>query len=60
LAHLVKLLVADGQRVLVTALTHNAIHNVLNKIFKVDEDIPVCKIGGGRHWEIFMQNGGHF
>jgi DNA replication ATP-dependent helicase Dna2 len=49
LAHLVKLLVADGQRVLVTALTHNAIHNVLNKIFKVDEDIPVCKIGVDRH-----------
>jgi len=49
LAQLVKMLVADGQRVLVTALTHRAIHNALNKIFKVDPDIPVCKIGENRH-----------
>ncbi len=48
LAHLAKLLVADGQRVLVTALTHRAIHNALNKIPKVDESIPVCKIGQSR------------
>jgi DNA replication ATP-dependent helicase Dna2 len=45
LAHLAKLLVADGQRVLVTALTHRAINNALNKIFQVDEDVPVCKVG---------------
>ncbi len=45
LAHLAKLLVADGQRVLVTALTHTAIHNALNKIAQVDDTIPVCKIG---------------
>ncbi|NMB89982.1 MAG: AAA family ATPase [Chloroflexi bacterium] len=49
LAHLARLLVADGQRVLVTALTHRAIHNALNKIPDVDEDIPVCKIGENRH-----------
>lgn len=49
LAHLAKLLVADGQRVLVTALTHRAIHNALNKIPHVDDSIPVCKIGEGRH-----------
>ena len=49
LAQLSKLLVADGQRVLVTALTHRAIHNALNKIYKVDPDIPVCKIGENRH-----------
>jgi DNA replication ATP-dependent helicase Dna2 len=49
LAHLAKLLVADGQRVLVTALTHRAIHNALNKIPNVDDSIPVCKIGEGRH-----------
>jgi DNA replication ATP-dependent helicase Dna2 len=49
LAHLAKLLVDDGQRVLVTALTHRAIHNALNKIPKLDESIPVCKIGDGRH-----------
>lgn len=48
LAHLARLLVADGQRVLVTALTHRAIHNALNKIYKVDTDIPVCKIGENR------------
>jgi DNA replication ATP-dependent helicase Dna2 len=49
LAHLAKLLVEDGRRVFVTALTHRAIHNALNKIPKVDEAIPVCKIGGDRH-----------
>ncbi len=49
LAHLAKLLVEDGRRVLVTALTHRAIHNALNKIAKVDEAVPVCKIGQGRH-----------
>jgi len=49
LAHLAKLLVQDGQRVLVTALTHRAIHNALNKIIQVDEDISICKIGGVQH-----------
>ena len=49
LAHLANLLVADGQRVLVTALTHRAIHNALNKIPQIEENIPVCKIGGGQH-----------
>ena len=48
LAHLARLLVQDGRRVFVTAFTHRAIHNALNKIFKVDEDIPVCKVGDGR------------
>jgi DNA replication ATP-dependent helicase/nuclease Dna2 len=49
LAHLAKLLVEDGRRVFVTALTHRAIHNALNKIAKVDESIPVCKVGPGKH-----------
>lgn len=49
LAHLARLLVKDGKRVFVTALTHRAIHNALNKIAKVGEDIPVCKIGEDRH-----------
>jgi DNA replication ATP-dependent helicase Dna2 len=49
LAHLARLLVADGLRVFVTALTHRAIHNALNKIPQVDDSIPVCKIGEGRH-----------
>jgi DNA replication ATP-dependent helicase Dna2 len=49
LAHLAKLLVQDGRRVLVTALTHRAIHNALNKIPQVDDGIPVCKIGEERH-----------
>ena len=49
LAHLARLLVQDGRRVFVTALTHRAIHNALNKIGKVDEAIPVCKIGEERH-----------
>lgn len=45
LAHLVQLLIEDGQRVLVTALTHRAINNALNKIYKLDSNIPVCKVG---------------
>lgn len=49
LAHLARLLVNDGRRVFVTALTHRAIHNALNKIAKVDESIPICKIGEDRH-----------
>lgn len=49
LAHLARLLVRDGQRVFVTALTHRAIHNALNKIAKVDDGISVCKIGEARH-----------
>jgi DNA replication ATP-dependent helicase/nuclease Dna2 len=49
LAHLAKLLVEDGKRVFVTALTHRAIHNALNKIARVDDEIPVCKIGEDRH-----------
>lgn len=51
LAHLAKLLVEDGRRVFVTALTHRAIHNALNKIAKVGEGIPVCKVGQNRHSE---------
>jgi DNA replication ATP-dependent helicase Dna2 len=49
LAQLAKLLVEDGQRVMVTALTHRAIHNALNKIPQVDGSLPVCKIGEARH-----------
>lgn len=49
LAQLAKLLVADGQRVFITALTHRAIHNALNKIPAVDEELLVCKIGEDRH-----------
>lgn len=49
LAHLARLLVQDGRRVFVTALTHRAIHNALNKIAKLDGRVPVCKIGESRH-----------
>ena len=45
LAQLVRMLVADGQRVLVSALTHRAINNALDKIYLVDPALPVCKIG---------------
>jgi len=45
LAHLVRLLVADGFRVLVTALTHRAINNALNKIYEQDSALPLCKVG---------------
>lgn len=45
LAHLARLLAADGYRVLVTALTHRAINNALNKIYRLDPALPLCKIG---------------
>jgi DNA replication ATP-dependent helicase Dna2 len=51
LAHLAKLLIEDGQRVLVTGLTHRSINNALNKIHQVDDLLPVCKIGGRRRAE---------
>ena len=49
LAHLAQLLAQDGLRVFVTALTHRAIQNALEKIPEVDADIAVCKIGEQRH-----------
>lgn len=45
LAHIVKLLVSEGARVLVTALTHRAIHNALEKIARVAPYLSLCKIG---------------
>jgi len=45
LAHLVKMLVADGYHVLVSALTHRAINNALNKIYELDPMLPACKVG---------------
>lgn len=45
LAHVAKLLAEEGERVFVTALTHRAIHNALEKIARVAPDLPVCKIG---------------
>jgi DNA replication ATP-dependent helicase Dna2 len=45
LAHLVSLLVANGERVLVTSLTHRAINNALNKIGDIAPEVPTIKIG---------------
>ncbi|MCS7289136.1 MAG: AAA domain-containing protein [Roseiflexus sp.] len=50
LARLVQLLVEDGERVLVTALTHRAINNALEKIAYLNQrgdagPISFCKIG---------------
>jgi DNA replication ATP-dependent helicase/nuclease Dna2 len=57
LAHLVRLLVADGLRVLVTASTHRAVNYALNKIVQVDPALPVCKVGQARRaWELLPPN----
>lgn len=48
LAHLAQALVSDGERVLVTAFTHRAINNALNKLFEVDPTVSAAKIGPGR------------
>jgi len=45
LAHIARLLAEEGERVLVTALTHRAINNALNMVARVAPDLPVCKIG---------------
>jgi len=45
LAYLAKLFVDDGLSVFVTALTHRAINNALEKIYDLDPSLPVCKIG---------------
>jgi DNA replication ATP-dependent helicase Dna2 len=50
LARLVQLLAEDGERVLITAFTHRAINNALNKLAELDQRLdstPVsfCKIG---------------
>jgi len=45
LAHLAEMLVADGERVLITAFTHRAINNALNTLAKVAPGVPAVKIG---------------
>ncbi|MFN7034784.1 MAG: DEAD/DEAH box helicase [Bellilinea sp.] len=49
LAHIAALLAKEGQRVLITGLTHRAINNALNKIAQLDDRIPLCKIGSARN-----------
>ena len=53
LAHLAKLLAEDGQRVLVTGLTHRSINNALNKILQLDRLLLACKIGDRHRVEDF-------
>jgi DNA replication ATP-dependent helicase Dna2 len=45
LAHIARLLAQEGERVLVTSLTHRAINNALNKVAEVDPELPSGKIG---------------
>jgi len=45
LAHLAQALADEGERVLITAFTHRAINNALNKLAEVAPDTPAIKIG---------------
>lgn len=45
LAYLVKTLIEDRKTVLISALTHRAINNALNKVRKIGPELPLCKIG---------------
>ena len=45
LAHLARLLAEDGERVLITALTHRAINNALNKLAQAGPEVAAAKVG---------------
>jgi len=49
LAHIAVMLAEEGQRVLITGLTHRAINNALNKIAQLGSEVPLCKIGPSRN-----------
>jgi DNA replication ATP-dependent helicase Dna2 len=57
LAYLAKSLVNDGERVLITALTHRAINNALNMLNEIAPEIPAIKIGlGSRAYDLEVEN----
>lgn len=45
LARLVRELLMDGQRVLLSAFTHHAVHNALRAVLALDPRAPACKLG---------------
>ncbi len=45
LGYLVQLLVENGERVLISAFTHRAINNALNKVYEVGPEVQAIKIG---------------
>ncbi len=51
LAHLAQLFAEEGERVLISAATHRAINNALNKVAEVAPDTAAIKIGRQIHGE---------
>ena len=61
LAHIAQLLAEEGERVLITAATHRAINNALNKLAEVAPDVPAIKIGQSIQAEdLRVENVEHF
>ena len=51
LAHLAIQFAKEGKKILITALTHTAINNALDKCLKLTKEVPIFKVGKEHHFE---------